>query len=112
MNVIYLPAECQFDLRNLDAVIIILRTADEHIEEACTVLSLLHKAGVTLNLKKCMFDKEKISYLEHVICPRLSNLASLTIHAKCDLKPPRQVRTWSQFGIYRMYTNASFLTFH
>lgn len=51
----------------LGDIIIFLRNADEHVSYARSVLSLLHKAGFTLNLENCNVSIEKIEYFGHVI---------------------------------------------
>lgn len=50
-------------------IVIFSRNADGHILHVHAVQSLLHKAGVILNIKKCNSFTENIDYLEHVILP-------------------------------------------
>lgn len=62
----------------LEGTIIFSFYADEHIPPVLTVLSLLHKAGVRVNLKKGNFFTERIDYLGQVIQPDELELAYLT----------------------------------
>lgn len=57
----------------------IYRNTAERISHFCIALSLLHEAGVTLNLKKCTILTEKTDSLGHVIQPGRSELADHTI---------------------------------
>lgn len=45
----------------------IFRNEHRSMSHVCTILSLLHNAGITLNLKPCNFFIEKIDYSEHGI---------------------------------------------
>lgn len=57
----------QFTLVYTDDTVMFFPNAVEHISHVRTVLALLHKAGVTLNLKKCNFFTKKNEYLGPVI---------------------------------------------
>lgn len=52
MIVILSPEKWEITLAHLGDVIIFSRIANEHIESVHTLMSLLHKAGVTLKLKR------------------------------------------------------------
>lgn len=72
------PLQLQFALIYLDDSIIFSRTPDEHIEHDCTVLSLLQRAGATLNLNECNFFTNKIDYLGNAVHRGRLELASHT----------------------------------
>lgn len=87
----------RFSLVFLDDIITFSRIADEQIEHVFTVFSLLHTAGVPLNLKKRKFFTETIDYFGHVIPPGQLKLASHTTDAICDLKLLRTVPELKSF---------------
>lgn len=76
----------QYALSYLDDIVIFSRTPQEHIGHVRKVLTLLHDAGVTLQLKKCKFFTETINYLGHVIRPRRLDISSHTTDAIRGLK--------------------------
>lgn len=59
MDVILPPAKWQFLLLHLDYIIIPFQSTDERKKHTRPVLSLLHKAGVTLNLRSASSSNEK-----------------------------------------------------
>lgn len=62
MDVILLPLRWQLPVVYLTNIIMFSRDADEHISLVPTVLSLLQKARVTLELKNCSFFTKNIDY--------------------------------------------------
>lgn len=63
-------------------------TAEQHIDHAHKVLSLLYNNGATLKLKKFSFFTDKIGYLGHNIRLRRLELGLNTTNAISGLKPP------------------------
>lgn len=59
----------QFTLVYLDDIFIIFRTPDKQIGHGRQLLTLLHGAVVTLNLKKSKFSTNCIVFLYQIICP-------------------------------------------
>jgi hypothetical protein len=53
----------------LDDIIVFSKTKEEHLEHLDAVLGRLYRAGLSLNLKKCHFIQESVSYLGHVVYP-------------------------------------------
>ena len=53
----------------LDDVIVFSRSTDEHLRHVDEILTLLRRAGITLELTKCSFFQPKVDYLGHVITP-------------------------------------------
>ena len=51
----------------LDDILIASRTFDEHLEHIKEVLEQLRAAGLHLKPKKCLFLREEVPYLGHVI---------------------------------------------
>lgn len=91
MEVIISLVKFQFTLLYLDLIIIFFRTAGKCTGYVRNVLSLLHRAGVSLNLKKWKSFKNRIDYLEYMIRPRGLEVVSYTTAAICYLKIPRTV---------------------
>jgi Reverse transcriptase (RNA-dependent DNA polymerase) len=53
----------------LEDIIVFSKTPAEHMAHLDAVLHRPYRAGLTLNLKKCHFFKETVTYLGHVIRP-------------------------------------------
>ncbi len=53
----------------IGGVIIFLKTAKQHLQNVYEILSVLHKAGVSLKLKKCLFFTNSVLYLGHIVLP-------------------------------------------
>ena len=51
----------------LDEILVASETEEEHAEHLRTVLGLLHRNGVTVNIKKCNFSKEEVKYLGYLV---------------------------------------------
>ena len=51
----------------IDDVLVGSRTFDEHLENLQQVFSRLRKAGLHLKVKKCLFLREEVPYLGHVV---------------------------------------------
>ena len=54
-------------LCHMDDVLIFGHTQQEHDRRLHSALSKIQKAGLTLNVDKCEFNKSEISFLGHVI---------------------------------------------
>lgn len=104
MDVRLSPLLCQFALVYLDDINIFSLAAVEHIEQARTVLLLLHRAGVMLILSKCNFFSDEIDCLGHVMHAGQFGLASHATHAMQDISLPRNVTELkSFFGLFNVY---------
>jgi Reverse transcriptase (RNA-dependent DNA polymerase) len=72
-------------LMYLDDIIVFSKDREQHMADLDTVLHRLYRAGLSLNLKKCHFFKETVSYLGHVIVvqkttkPPYSSLSMLVV---------------------------------
>jgi Reverse transcriptase (RNA-dependent DNA polymerase) len=53
----------------LDDIIVYSKSRDEHTVHLDAVLHCLYRAGLSLNLKKCHFFRNEVSYLGHAIGP-------------------------------------------
>lgn len=83
--------ERQLALVYLDGIFVFFCTAAEKRDHLEDVSTLLHDAGVTLNLKKWNFFNEIIEYLAHAVCIRRLEIASPTMDAIEGLQALRNV---------------------
>jgi RNase H-like domain found in reverse transcriptase len=88
----------------LDAIIIYSKTMDAHVGHLDEVLTLLGTAGLSLKLSKCLFFKDTVAYLGHVIRPgklavAVKNMDSL----RSALPPTTQTELRSFLGLCNVY---------
>lgn len=69
LDILLSPFKWKHCLVYLDDVIIHSRDVEEHIGHVDAILSTLHRAGVSLKLKKCSFFTKEVKYLGHIIRP-------------------------------------------
>jgi hypothetical protein len=68
------------------------------------VLNRLYRAGLSLNLKKCLFFKSEVSHLGHVIGPGTLEVAGEDTRALRTAKPPStQTELRSFLGLCNVY---------
>ena len=71
----------------IDDVLVGSRTFDEHLNNLQQVFSRLRKAGLRLKAKKCLFLREEVPYLGHVV-------------TKYGIKPdPQKINTVKQYPV-------------
>ena len=88
----------------LDDIIIFSKTKEEHLSHLDAVLHRLYRAGLSLNLKKCYFFRDTVSYLGHVIRPGQLTVADKNTHALKTAKPPTtQSELRSFLGLCNVY---------
>ena len=88
----------------LDDIIVFSNTKEEHLEHLDAVLGRLYRAGLSLNLKKCHFIQESVSYLGHVVYPGKLAVAAKNTHALRTAKPPKtQTELRSFLGLCNVY---------
>jgi Reverse transcriptase (RNA-dependent DNA polymerase) len=93
----------------LDDIIVFSKTAEEHLSHLDEVLHRLYRAGLSLNMKKCHFFKETVSYLGHVIHPgKLAVAGKNTSALKTAKFPTTQSELRSFLGLCSMFTVALF----
>lgn len=88
MDLIFSPINWHFALVYLNDINIIYQHASQHISHVRTVWLLLHKTGITLNLKEGSFLTERNFYLEHVIRLGKVELPDHSNDTTGHLKPP------------------------
>jgi putative transposase len=73
----------------LDEIIDFSKTKAEHIEHLEAVLGRLCRADLSLNLEKCHFNRESVSYLGLVVYPGKIAVAANKTHALRTAKPSK-----------------------
>ena len=71
-----------------DDIIVFSKSPAEHMPHLGVVLLRLYSAVMTLNLKKCLFFKETVDYLGHVIRPGKLSVAEKNKAALKYIKHP------------------------
>ena len=51
----------------MDDVLVFASTQQEHDARLCVTLAKIQAAGLTLNEEKCEFNKERVTFLGHII---------------------------------------------
>lgn len=51
----------------IDDIVVYSKTMAEHLQHLQQVFTCLHKAGLTLNLKKCNFIQRSLAFLGHIV---------------------------------------------
>lgn len=81
--------KCQLTLVNRDNIVVLTRSAAEHIDQVNGLLTLSRDAGVTIKLGNCNPFPETIDYLGYVIRARHMKIASHTTDGIINLKAAR-----------------------
>jgi hypothetical protein len=76
----------------LDDIIIYSKTMDAHVGHLNEALTLLGTAGLSLKLAKCLFFKDTVDYLGHVIRPgKLAVAVKNTDSLRSALQPTTRI---------------------
>jgi Reverse transcriptase (RNA-dependent DNA polymerase) len=93
----------------LDDIIVHSKIQKEHTMHLDAVLHRLYRAGLSLNLNKCHFFRNEVSYLVHVIGPGTLAIAEKNTRALRTAKPPSTQTELRSFlglcNIYRRFVN-------
>lgn len=81
----------------LDDIIVFSPNFDQHIKDLRSVLNRLREARLSINLKKCKFANNRISFLGYVISPDGLHTDLEKIRAVADFPTPTNVETLSSF---------------
>jgi hypothetical protein len=86
----------------LEDIIVFSKTKEEHLEHLDAVLGRLYSAGLSLNLKRCHFIQDSVSYLGHVVYT--GKLVAKNNHALRTAKTPKaQTELRSFLGLCNVY---------
>ena len=98
-----------FTLAYLDDVIIFSKTAEQHLKHIQIVLTRLKQAELRLNKSKCLFFKQELHYLGHLLTTSGIKLQSEKIKAISEIKLPKNQKGMTEFlgmvGYYRKFIN-------
>jgi len=70
INKVLGSARGRFAEAYLDDILIYSNSWEEHLQHISYILEQLRKAGVTLNVEKCVFGETQIKYLGFVVTPK------------------------------------------
>ena len=98
-----------FILAYLDDLIIFSEMADQHPKHIQIVLTRLKQAKLCLKKSKCMFFKQELHYLGHLLTTKGIQPLSEKVKAIFEIKLPmnqKDVREFfGMFGYYRKFIN-------
>jgi hypothetical protein len=84
-------------LNYVDDILVYSKTYEEHLGHLDAVLGKLTKAGFTINLDKCVFGKQEIKFLGHVISDKQVRVDPERIAAIVNYPAPRNQKQLRQF---------------
>lgn len=97
----------QFCLVYLDDIVVFSPSFDQHIQDLRAVFDRLRNAQLSVNLKKCKFASNKISFLGYVISPEGLHTDPEKIRAVSEFPIPTNADTLRSFlglaGYYRCF---------
>ena len=79
-------------LAYLDDILIYNNTKKEHLEKLNNAFECLCKAGLKIKLSKCLFFKEHIHYLDHLVSGASMLPLADKFEALMKLKPPTNIK--------------------
>ena len=99
----------QFTLAYLDDVIIFLELVEQHLKHILIVLTRLKQAKLCLKKSKCLFFKQELPYLGHLLTTKGIKPQSEKVKAISEMEPPRNQKGVREFlgmvGYYRKFIN-------
>lgn len=75
----------------IDDILIYSRTLEEHLSHLKAVMSRLIKAGLKLKPSKCLFIREEVNYLGHVITPQGLQVSDQHVQAVKNFPKPKGI---------------------
>ena len=98
-----------FTLAYLDDVIIFSKLAEQHLKHIQIVLIRLKQDKLCLKKSKCLFFKQELHYLGHLLTTKGIKPQSEKVKAILEMKPPRNQKGVREFlrmvGYYRKFIN-------
>ena len=91
MNEILKDFNGKFVIVYLDDILIFSKTKEEHLEHIDMVLRRLHEEKLVINLEKCLFMKEELTYLGFVISQGSLKMDKDKVSAILSWPPPKIV---------------------
>ena len=88
----------------IDDIIIFSKDEESHLDHVDQVLEALHRANVTIKLKKCDFFTNKVKYLGHIIEPGKLSVDKVRVKALEETVPPENKTQLRAFiGLCNVY---------
>ncbi len=81
----------------IDNLLVHTRTHEDHLKVLEQVLEWLHTHNLKINLNKCFFCNDEVSYLEFMLTPAGIKLGKNKLKAIKVAKPPTDVKTTRSF---------------
>ena len=86
-----------FTLAYLDDVIIFSESAEQHLKYIQIVLTRIKQAKLCLKKSKCLFFKQELHYLGHLLTMKGIKPQSEKVKAILEMKPPRNQKGVREF---------------
>jgi transposase InsO family protein len=87
----------EYVLHYVDDILIYSKTYEDHLKHLDAVLGKLTNAGFTINLDKCVFGKQEVKFLGHVISDRQVKVDPDRVAAILKYPAPRNQKQLRQF---------------
>ncbi len=81
----------------IDDIVIYSKTMAEHLQHLHQVFTCLHKAGLTLNLKKCNFIQRSLAFLGHIVSDEGIKTDPAKISAVKSFPVPQSIKDVQRF---------------
>lgn len=81
----------------IDDIVVYSKSISEHLQHLHQVLACLHKAGLTLNLKKCHLIQNSLRFLGHVVSEKGVTTDPTKVAAVKTFPVPQNVKDVQRF---------------
>lgn len=67
INILLSSIRWKFEIVYLEDIILFSKTIEDHMTLQNAVLALLKDAGLTLKIRKCLFQQDQVEYLGYIV---------------------------------------------
>ncbi len=103
LNHILKPHDNPFVLVYLDDVLIFSNNLEEHVEHIDKVLTLLNDNSIRLRLSKCLFAKNELEYLGHIVSGEGLKPTNSKIKAATEWPTPKSVQKYNNGSAFEFF---------